>query len=112
MAVKVTSNHKPRRLMAWREIPPTERPELDFGVDPDDWSPQYFEAYGQWHKLDDFTRIHHGAGTIPPFAHYVPEDSPLTKWDYIATESAFHGIVIKCGTDDEWIVAGWAQDLS
>ncbi len=111
MTLKVTSNYKPRRLMAWVEIPPKERPELDFGVDPHE-PMQYFEAYGRWHKLDDFTRIHKGPGTIPAFSHYVPEDSPLAKWDYIATESAFTGIVIKCGDDDEWVVAGWAQDLS
>lgn len=105
MSIKITTNNLPRPLVSWFDIPVDARNKFDYLDAGEKESDRFVFAYGQWHDFADTQPI--GTG---PFCFCPPPGSPLNKWHAILTDSAFTGIVFRIA--DEFVVAGFAQDIS
>lgn len=107
MSATIRTNGHARPLTYWHALPESAQRALDYArpeSDDDDsgYSERFFLYRGEWYDVQDFVRIESDAnpsGMRSPFGHVVAADSPLARWDGIATESHWSGVVVRYATD-------------
>ena len=103
--MEIRTNWVPRELLSWHEIPAREQEYFDYLDDDTKFQPRFVEYKGEFHDAIDtqYITTHDGRGYMG-WAMRVDENSPLAKWDTIASDSYFSGMLFKFTTDDRCIV--------
>lgn len=94
--MNITTNNKPRPLLALYELPLKVQNDFDY-VLPDDGCPRFVKYKGEWYDCFDMMRC--------PGAE-APADTreAFAGWDGYASDSFFSGVVVRFVGDDEVIV--------
>ena len=105
--MKVITNHRPRQLVDFIELPAKEQDYFDYVLAHDWDTPRFVQYKGCWYDVFDATaiRVHRNAYGSILGQYVVDEDIPLAKWDAIFGDSYFSGVVFKL-TEDDMVICG------
>lgn len=108
--MKITTNHQPRPVLYWYDLTGAERAELDYLDDEDKQADaRLFRYRGHVYDLGEFQAIRtrsQQARSLHHWAYTAEDDSPLTSWHGIQTDSAFSALVIHLAADGETVIVG------
>ena len=106
--MKITTNHKPRQLLAHYEIPLSVlMSEFDYILedgkitDNIDWSARFFKYRDSWYDVNEFTSI-----TESGVGFTIKRTPELAYWDGVQTESHSSGVLARLA-EDETVIVGW-----
>jgi len=106
--MKITTNYRPRDLVAVCDIDMVDQAQFDYVNEGDErYYPRLFNYRGEWYDTDEFVRIVPFSTSDNSFCHRSDDDEML-KWSGIQTQSAFDAVVIRYTDDHEGVVAGRA----
>lgn len=94
---EVKTNHRVRPLSSWLELAPNVRAKFDYIGFDEQFTTRFVKYQGRWVDVLDTQRINSGQAFDFPAA----EDHPLAKWDMIATDSFWTGLVFRFPTEAE-----------
>ena len=106
MLIKIKTNNIPRDVINAWELTPAERSEFEYlnwvAIDDGSDSALFFRYRGELYDLNEFVRIIPRSNQMGPIGWMEPveDDSPLSAWDGIRTDSFFSAIVIRWYRDE------------
>ena len=95
MTKTIISNHKPRELSCWFDIPGSERDDFDYVEESDRYNYRFFKYLDYWYDLHEFE---HATGDIR-----------AAGWHGWQTDSYFSATLIKYNDDDDTVTVGRAH---
>lgn len=102
--MKVTTDHRPRRLEAWIDLPEKQRDDYDYLDHTEHFTPRFVRYRGAWYDTFDTQPIRTGKKQLM-YECVVDESSPLSKWDAMLTETFFSGVLFKF-VDEDLVICG------
>lgn len=103
MALRVTTNNHERPLLAWEELPESERDDFDYVTGEDRLSPRFVKYRESWWDTSDTEGM-------------APDSLRALGWDTYLTTSFFDGLVFRWfdreGDLLEGVVVGHYYDAS
>ena len=112
MSTTIKTNNVPRDVIDAWQLTDKERAEFDYldwdAIEEGNDSASFVRYRGELCALDQFVRIIPRSGQMGPmgWCHPVEDESPLSKWDGIRTDSYFSGLVIKWERDERGNIDG------
>jgi len=100
--MKITTDNKPRKLVALFEIDKQE--DFDYIKGDDAYTPRFVKYKGTWYDTHDTQGIIVGDGGLAGWNMKVSTESPLAEWNSIASDSFFSGLLFHFVGEDEVIV--------
>lgn len=101
--MKVTTDHRPRKMKAWIDLPEKQRDYYDYLDDTERFMTRFVRYRGAWYDTFDTEPIRTKKSL--KYECVIDESSPLSEWDAMLTETFFSGILFKF-IDEDLVICG------
>lgn len=86
--MKITTNNQPRELVAFEDLPESERENFDYVAGKGRFVPRFFCYRGAWYDVGEFVR------------------AEIASWDGVQSDTYFSGVLIRYVDDCERVIVG------
>ena len=95
MTKTIITNHKPREMSSWFDLPESERDDFDYVEESDRYNYRFFKYLDSWYDFHEFET--------------ATGDIRAAGWHAWQTDSYFSATLIKYNDDDDTVTVGRAR---